>query len=124
MVHKVVLVPAFLLIAAVCGCASPPAQSSQDSATLILASSSPAAGSTVTGPVPSLRLTFNPPARLREVNVNGPGGAMPMMIEAAGEVADYDLPLPDLRPGSYSVEWRASVGERDYSGTFGFTLSK
>jgi methionine-rich copper-binding protein CopC len=91
---------------------------------VILASSSPAAGSTVTGSVGSLKLTFNPPASLHELKITGPEGSMPMMIYPAGEVADYDLPLPDLKPGSYSVEWRASVGHADYSGTFAFELRK
>ena len=69
-----------------CGCAAQPAanKAPAQQAVSILISSSPAAGSTVSGPVDELMLHFNPPARLIEVTVNGPQGLMPMMVTAAG----------------------------------------
>jgi methionine-rich copper-binding protein CopC len=103
------------------GCAGQSAPASQES-TSILASSSPAAGSTVRGPVEALKLHFDPPARLMELKVTGPDGTMPMMVHPVGEVPDYDLPLSDLGPGSYSVEWRATVAGSEYRGSFNFAV--
>ena len=88
----------------------------------ILAGSTPAPGSTVRGPVEELRLRFNPPARLDEVTVTGSQGTMPMMVHAAGEVADYSLPIAGLEAGSYTVNWRASARGETYRGSFAFTV--
>ena len=87
-----------------------------------MASSTPEAGSTVREPIDSLELRFNPPARLMEVTVAGPAGAMPMMVHSVGEVGDYSLPLTGLEPGSYSVNWSATAQGREYRGSFGFTV--
>ncbi|MDV3257082.1 MAG: copper resistance protein CopC [Sphingomonas sp.] len=92
------------------------------SASSILAWSRPVAGSTVNGPVDELQLHFSPPARLDEVTVSGPDGAMPMMVTAVGEVAHYSLPVPGLEPGRYTVDWRASAGGTDHRGRFGFQV--
>jgi methionine-rich copper-binding protein CopC len=123
--HATVAIAAALLsVLGTAGCAAQPAEPPlSDSSASILASSSPAAGSTVHAPE-SLRLRFDPPARLDEVKITGPGGTMPMMIHSVGEVADYDLPLSGLSPGSYSVEWQATVGGRPYSGHFNFTVAQ
>ncbi len=88
----------------------------------ILASSTPAAGSTVSGPVNELMLHFSPPARLAEVTVTGPEGAMPMMVTAVGEVEHYSLPLSGLGAGSYTVDWRAIAAGTQHEGRFGFTV--
>lgn len=88
----------------------------------ILAWSSPAAGSTVSGPVNQLMLHFSPPARLMEVTVTGPEGMMPMMVTAVGEVEHYSLPLSGLGPGSYTADWRASVRGQQHQGRFSFTV--
>ena len=91
--------------------------------TSILASSSPTNGSSVAGPVRRIDLNFNPPARLGEVTVTGPGGMMPMMVSAVGEVAHYELPLSsDLGPGAYRVDWKASIASAPYHGSFAFTV--
>jgi methionine-rich copper-binding protein CopC len=87
----------------------------------ILTGSSPAAGSIVRGEIDELQLHFNPPARLDEVTVSGPGGTLPTMIHAVGEVADYSIPLSGLGPGVYTVSWRATAKGREYRGSFGFT---
>jgi methionine-rich copper-binding protein CopC len=108
-----------------CGCAARPADNStpvQQPAASILIRSTPAAGSTVAGPVDELKLRFNPPARLGEVTVNGPDGLMPTMVHAVGEVADYSIPLPGLSAGSYTVNWKATAQSRDYTGTFRFSV--
>ena len=88
----------------------------------ILAASKPAAGSTVRAPVDELVLHFTPPARLEEVTVTGPAGAMPMMVSAVGEVEHYSLPLSGLGPGRYEVAWRASRGGAQHRGSFGFAV--
>ena len=88
----------------------------------ILAWSTPAAGSTVSAPVKELVFHFTPPARLGEVIVSGPDGAMPMMVTAVGDVEHYSLPVDGLGSGSYRVAWRASASGVDYRGSFGFQV--
>ena len=91
-------------------------------ASSILASSNPAAGSTVTGPVNAVALRFNPAARLNEIIVDGPNGTMPVMVTAVGEVRDYSVPVSGLGSGRYTLRWRASVKGVDYQGQFGFDV--
>ena len=87
----------------------------------LLASSSPANGATVAGPVNSLELRFSRPARLGEVTVTGSDGSkMPMMVNAVGEVSDYSLPLDGLGAGRYTVDWRATSAGIDYRGEIHF----
>ena len=88
----------------------------------LLARSTPAAGSIVAAPVNKLMLRFARPVRLGEVVVEGPDGLFPMMLTAAGEVADYLIPLPDLGPGSYTVRWKARVGGSNVAGSFAFAI--
>lgn len=102
--------------------AAGPASMEQPAAATILAWSKPSAGATVAAPVNELVLHFSPPARLLEVTVTGPGGTMPMMVSAVGEVAHYSLPLAGLGPGRYDVAWRASRGGVQYRGSFGFVV--
>ena len=88
----------------------------------VLAWSRPAAGSTVNGPVDKLLFHFSPPARLGEVTVSGPEGAMPMMVTAVGEVEHYSLPLSGVGTGRYTVDWKASARGADYRGSFSFEV--
>jgi len=88
----------------------------------ILAWSTPAAGSTVPGPVNEIQFHFAPPARLGEVTVTGPDGTMPMMITAVGEVEHYSIPASGLGPGAYSVNWRATTTGAEHSGGFNFSV--
>lgn len=113
-----------ILAAAAFACAPAPGTAPQAPQPIgsILASSSPAAGVTVAGPVDELVLHFNPPARLLEVTVNGPDGAMPTMVTAVGETAHYSLPMPGLTAGTYSVSWRASAQGREHRGLFRFSI--
>lgn len=112
--------------AAVGACAAKPITTpepaAQQASASILASSSPAAGATVQGPVNTLELHFNPPARLDEVTVSGPDGLMPMMVHAVGEVAHYSLPLSGLDAGTYTVNWKASRAGETHQGSFAFTV--
>ncbi len=88
----------------------------------ILAWSKPAAESISNAPVSELILHFTAPVRLLEVTVTGPDGTMPMMVSAVGEVEHYSLPLSDLGPGRYVVEWRGSAGTVQHSGSFRFEV--
>lgn len=88
----------------------------------ILAWSRPAAGASVKAPVNELVFHFSPPARLGEVTVTGPDGAMPMMVTAVGEVEHYSLPVSGLGPGRYSVDWKASARGVDHNGSFSFEV--
>lgn len=115
---------AVLAIALLSACAQPtPTQAvNTTAASSILAGSTPAAGSVVATSVNELVLRFSPPARLAQVAVTGPDGTMPMMITPVGETGTYELPLPDLDPGSYTVEWRATAAGNEYQGSFNFTV--
>ncbi len=89
----------------------------------LLASSRPAEGATVAGPVSNLELHFSRPARLGEVTVTSADGTiMPMMVTAVGEVRDYTLPLSDLGPGRYAVDWKATAQGIEYRGTVRFAV--
>jgi methionine-rich copper-binding protein CopC len=111
-----------MLVPCACVAQSPSAPAST-TAKSILVTSSPAAGAVLKNAPESLKLHFNPPARLNEVTVTGPQGSMPMMVEAVGEVGDYDLPLSGMSPGSYTVEWTAISGGKQYSGQFHFKVA-
>lgn len=102
--------------------AAAPAAPAAAPAGSILQSSNPAPGATVQGPLNSLVLHFQPPARLDELLVAGPDGTMPMMISAAGEQAHYTIPLPALGPGVYNVSWRATSAGQQQRGNFAFTV--
>lgn len=47
---------------------------------------------------------------------------MPAMVHAVGEESDYSIPISDLGPGAYTVNWRATAKEREYRGSFVFTV--
>ena len=122
--HAPAALAAFVLLAA-CAPQPRPAAAAGSAGTpavtgSILAWSKPDAGSTVAAPVNELVLHFSPPARLGEVTITGPEGAMPMMVTAVGEVEHYSLPLSGLGPGTYTVAWKAVARGVDHRGTFGF----
>lgn len=89
----------------------------------LLASSNPAAGAVVQGPVEKLDLHFSSPARLEEVTITASDGAlMPIMVTAIGETHHYSLPLTGLSRGRYIVRWKARRGGRDYEGQVEFEV--
>ena len=106
------------------GCAASPitAPTTQQVETQFLAHSTPANGSTVTGPVNVLQLKFARPVRLLEVTLDGPDGLSPMMITALAETPDYQIPLQGLTGGNYRVSWRASASSLNYDGVLKFTV--
>lgn len=114
---------ATIVSAALLGCcAAPRPPVAPGSSASILASSSPAAGETVPETVDTLRLQFNPPARLDELTVSGAAGTMPMMVHAIGEVRDYSIPLSGLSAGVYTVDWRATAAGHEHRGQFSFKI--
>jgi len=88
----------------------------------ILASSTPAAGSTVPE-VGALTLAFDPPARLDELLVDGPSGTIATMVHAVGERREHRVPIDASAPGTYVVRWRARVGASDHRGRFSFVVT-
>lgn len=88
----------------------------------IMAWSRPAASSAVSAPVNELVFQFSLPARLDEVTVTGPEGAMATMVTAAGEVEHYSVPVSGLGSGRYTVDWRATARGTAYNGSFGFEV--
>lgn len=123
--HAPAALAAFVLLVGCAAGAQPPTTTASaqaaDPAGSALAWTKPAAGSTVSAPA-ELQFKFAMPALLGDVTVTGPQGAMPMMVTPIGEVQDYALPLPDLAPGTYKVDWSASVQGREQRGSFGFTV--
>ena len=124
-VRFVAVTVATLLFAPILGCseqsrslsaAATPAQGS------ILVGSIPAPGGTISAPINSLELHFKPAARLDEITLRGPEGVMPTMVHAIGAVPNYSIPLPELGPGSYTVNWRASAQGQEHRGSFEFTV--
>ena len=114
---------AFAVMALLNACAAAPPAEPAAVTQSILQSSTPADGSTVEGPITELKLRFSPPARLDELTVTGSDGmTMPMMVTAAGEVSAYSIPVSDLGPGAYTVQWRARAGGTPHQGTIRFTV--
>ena len=91
--HAPAALAAFVLVGA---CASEPAAVSSGppaaapaAGASIVEMSLPAEASTVENRVDAIMLHVNPPARLEEVTVSGPGGTTPMMIKPIGEIRRY-----------------------------------
>ena len=106
------------------GVAGQPGQAGHFEAASLLESSTPANGARLAASPDNLVLNFSVPVRLHEVTVHGSDGqTVPMMITAAGLVRSYSIPLPELEPGSYRVQWRATDeagGARE--GMFNFVI--
>lgn len=89
----------------------------------VLASSSPANGSTVAGPLGELELHFSRPVRLVELTLSAPDGSiMPTMVTSAGEQQHYKVPVSADQPGRYGVAWRVSANGDSVRGSFAFTI--
>ncbi|MGH6658191.1 MAG: copper resistance CopC family protein [Sphingomicrobium sp.] len=82
----------------------------------------PAAGSSVQGPLNQVTLDFSAPVALTEVLITGPDGIMPMMLSPAGVQARYSVPVPGLQEGRYTLAWKATLDGQPKSGSFAFTI--
>lgn len=128
--HVLSLPIALLAVLAACTAQRPQAEpagagtgaaNSNPAVKTMLASSKPADGAVVIGPVDTIELHFAQPARLTEVTIVGADGTvMPIMVTAAGEVQHYSLPVSGLEEGRYTVRWRATSGGRAHQGDFAF----
>ena len=91
-----------------------------------LVASVPAAKATVSGPVKEIVLEFGGDVRLTAVVLTDAQGAMKKVAAAPAAVAKkFTLAIEeDLRPGAYTVTWRA-VGSDTHvaSGDFRFTVA-
>ena len=45
-----------------------------------------------------------------------------MMVNSVGEVADYSVPVSGLTAGKYTANWKAFAANRQYQGSFSFTV--
>jgi copper resistance protein C len=89
-----------------------------------LASSNPADGSTLTGPLPAVELTFTGSVLLREVTVTGPAGTSPVTSAAtvAGAVVTQPVALTDA--GTYAVAYAVTSSDgHPVEGTLTFTYA-
>ena len=90
----------------------------------VLKSSQPGDGASLEKAPSEIAFDFTQPVRLKEVTVVGAkGDTVPSMVEAAGLLQHYSVPLPDLTPGAYRVDWTAlDEGGRQHNGSIGFTI--
>ncbi len=89
-----------------------------------LASSNPADGSTLTGPLPAVELTFTGSVLLRDVTVTGPAGTSPVTGAAtvAGAVVTQPVALTDA--GTYAVAYAVTSSDgHPVEGTLTFTYA-
>ena len=92
---------------------------------MMLHASNPADGAVLEAPPRQLELTFMHPVQLNMVTVSTlTGEIIPMEVERTGQAAaEYTLPLPELQPDDYTVQWQAAGDGHTMSGTIQFTVS-
>lgn len=73
-----------------------------------LRSTNPADGSTVTGPLATVDLTFSGRVLLGEVTVSDPAGDSAAAAEATAEGASITQPVTLAAPGTYTVAYRVT----------------
>ncbi len=91
----------------------------------MLHASDPADGAVLDAPPRQLELTFMHPVQLNLVTVSTlTGESIPVATEPTGEAAtEYTVPLPELQPDDYTVQWRATGDGHTMSGTIDFTVT-
>ena len=65
--------------------------------------SQPQNGATLDTPPPEFSMEFSDNIRLTAVTMDGQSIALP---EQDGFAATFSVPLPEIAPGAYSLEWR------------------
>ncbi len=92
---------------------------------MMLHASNPADGAVLEAPPRQLELTFMHPVELNMVTVSTLAGEnIPVTVERTGQAAtEYTLPLPELQPDDYTVQWQAAGDGHTMSGTINFTVS-
>ncbi len=91
----------------------------------MLQASNPADGAVLEAPPSQLELTFMHPVQLNLVTVSTLAGeSIPVTVEPTGEAAtEYTVPLPELQPDDYTVQWQATGDGHTMSGTVDFTVA-
>lgn len=91
----------------------------------MLQASSPADGAVLEAPPQQLELTFMHPVQLNMVTVSTlTGETIPVAVEPTGEATtEYTVPLPELQPDDYTVQWQAVGDGHTMSGTIQFTVA-
>ncbi len=91
----------------------------------MLQASSPADGAVLEAPPQQLELTFMHPVQLNLVTVSTlTGETIPATMEPTGEATtEYTVPLPELPPDDYTVQWQATGDGHTMSGTIQFTIA-
>jgi methionine-rich copper-binding protein CopC len=91
----------------------------------MLQASSPADGAALDAPPQQLELTFMHPVQLDLVTVSTLAGeTIPVAVERTGEATtEYTVPLPELQPDDYTVQWQAVGDGHTMSGTIQFTVA-
>ena len=92
---------------------------------MMLQASNPADGAVLDAPPSQLELTFMHPVQLNLVTVSTlTGESIPMAMEPTGEATtEYTVPLPELQPDDYTVQWQATGDGHTMSGTIDFTVA-
>ncbi len=91
----------------------------------MLQASNPADGAVLDAPPRQLELTFMHPVHLSMVTVTTLAGeTIPVAVERTGQAAtEYTLPLPELQPDDYTVQWQAAGDGHTMSGSIDFTVA-
>jgi copper resistance protein C len=92
-----------------------------------LQSSSPAANALLSEAPKTLTLKFNEAAQLAALKLVGEGKEIALPVDkAAPPSQSFNLPLPGLAPGKYTVQWTAVAADDGHvtKGTFAFSIAK
>ena len=95
------------------------------SAHTALKESIPAADATVAAAPSKINLVFNGPVRLVKVELMASGQAVPTGFKPSAEaVASFEIATPDVKTGSYTVNW-AAIGADGHtvSNSFSFEVT-
>ncbi len=91
-----------------------------------LQSSSPAGNAQLSAAPKSLTLKFSEPAQLAVLRLNGGGRDIPLAVDKAAHSSEYfEIPLPTLAPGRYTVQWTALAADDGHiaKGSFSFSIA-
>jgi methionine-rich copper-binding protein CopC len=90
-----------------------------------LLKSSPAADARLAAAPTALTLTFSEAAQLAVLKVSKANSPVPLTLDRNAKAsASVTVPLPDLKPGTYEVEWTALAADDGHvtKGRFSFSV--
>ena len=89
-----------------------------------LSSSSPGHEAVLSTPPEKVSLTFSESVRLTLVSVEAAGISHRLDVDASSASTNFELSVPQLAPGKYTIRWRAlSADTHVMSGEIVFTVS-